>query len=292
MTQMRQQLAAWYGTFTTFDFCSILTLVMLAQVGPSQSVLRSVIATIAVVGIVVRPLQRSVGLWFTICVFYTAGIILNWWWLDNHVWLIGYLCLALLFAAATPEHQDLIVILNARWLIFLCMAFAVLWKLASPDYLTGSFFTETLLTDSRFFGFASLTTGIPIADLYANHTLIHGYVPGGIAQPPVLTTTGAVETVAAFMTWWTIGIESLLAVLFLLPSNRWVVACRSCVLLLFIGTTYWFAPVLGFGWALAICGLASVRQHGFRVAFLLAFFFVQLFQAPYESVFRALGFLN
>ena len=72
---------------------------------------------------------------------------------------------------------------------------------------------------------------------------------------------------SALLTWWTIGIETLLALAFLFPDRPFLVKYRHVLLLTFAFTTYSVARVPGFGWIWMILGVAPCRkgQHLFRL---------------------------
>jgi hypothetical protein len=88
--------------------------------------------------------------------------------------------------------------------------------------------------------------------------------------------------VATLMTWWTLAIESLAALAFLVrsgPLDRW----RNAILVVFVSTTYPFAPVLGFGWLLCIMGFAQCRndEPAWRSVYIALLVGMQLFQIPW-----------
>lgn len=68
---------------------------------------------------------------------------------------------------------------------------------------------------------------------------------------------------ALVLTWWTILIEAVVAVLFLWPEDRGPSRWRDPALLVFILTTYPVAPVIGFAWVLAAMGTAQSTRRGF-----------------------------
>ena len=52
-----------------------------------------------------------------------------------------------------------------------------------------------------------------------------------------------VALLACFLTWWTVLIEGLLGLLFLLPVSKKINTVRNVLLILFAVTTYSVAPV-------------------------------------------------
>lgn len=74
-----------------------------------------------------------------------------------------------------------------------------------------------------------------------------------------LIVTEQVRRLAGVMTWFTLVMEGILAVLFLVPrASARRAAVRSVVLLIFLVAVYPIAPVIGFGWILISMGLAQL----------------------------------
>ncbi len=298
---------------SNFELSLILTLVVLLLVSPSDSIIKVLLGACAMIGIALPRVRESLIFWCIVLTFYVAGMIQNWWRLDNHVWLIGYWCLAILIATGGPSSQrEHVLRLNAKWMISLCMAFAVIWKLISPDYLSGDFFEHALLVDSRFHGATSLLTGISsdsLSDVVEkSRTAATIGLKGSVLIVPadtfpeenpayryiVAVPDDAIQklmNVAQFLTWWTVLIESLIAMLFALPTRRNTVHLRNACLLSFIATTYLVAPVAGFGWILCILGMASSELSAYRWTYLTAFIAVQVYRMPYEAVLQAGGWI-
>ena len=73
-------------------------------------------------------------------------------------------------------------------------------------------------------------------------------------------------------------LETLVALLSVIPPGGRIEAARHASLLAFCVTTYALAPVAGFGWLLATMGLAQCRrdQRLLRGAYMAAFILILL----------------
>jgi hypothetical protein len=163
-----------------------------------------------------------------------------------------------------------------------------------PDYRDGSFFEFTLLADPRLAYFSAAATGLPAKALAENRQLVdllrEGHLLGSEVTSVVLSAAPQVRTMALAMTWWTVAIEGLLAVLFLLPDRPRTAALRNTLLLVFAITTYALAPVRGFGWMLMLLGMAQCgeRERFYRPLYLAALLLIQVYTLPVAAVWERL----
>ena len=116
----------------------------------------------------------------------------------------------------TPDTNKALAI-NGRLLIGLVFLFGCIWKFtASDNYIDGTFFQVTFLTDPRFEGFSRVAGGLD-QETYDN---LHDYVSqhrdaaatpddAHIEIPPQL------KTLAIAATAWNLFINAALAVVFL-----------------------------------------------------------------------------
>ena len=126
-----------------------MTLLLLLLYAEDVWYLRAGTYALAVAGLLYRPLTRSAAFWLTAAAFLTVGHAERWFQVDNHKYLITYWVLALGLAHLTPRPAEALRT-SARLLVGFAFALAVLQKLLSPDYLSGSFFEALLVTDRRF----------------------------------------------------------------------------------------------------------------------------------------------
>jgi len=219
---------------------------------------------LAIAGLVVPGLHRSRLLWTVLAAIMAAKTLDNWWLQDNHVFLLTYWMIALALALHLPApHQPLRTC--ARLLVGWAFAFATLWKVGlSPDFMSGSYFHYTFVTDARFFDLAEILGGVEPEVLRRNLAAIDRLFTGDTA----VAELGAPMTVgllARCATWWTVGIEAAIAVTFLWPENRGPSRLRDLALLTFGATTYLVASVWTFGWTLLTLGMCQVDPARARV---------------------------
>lgn len=268
-----------------------LTMLLLLVNTADNGLLFTPLAAWFALGAALPRLLRTSFFWYVTATVLGTAVWFTWESADNHRYLFVYWTLALCSVMSLQRsEQPLAMALTSRWLLGLCMLLAVAWKIASPDYLSGTFFHFELLADERFAHFANWTSGLSMEQLAENRALrdalTAGYLQGNSLNEAQLHGSGNVASIAQLLTWWTLGIEALIAGLFLTTANfirrpRLVLAA-SLSLLVFATTTYAVAPVRGFGGILMLLGLAQCEpdQKNLRYAFLLAFVLIQLSPLP------------
>jgi hypothetical protein len=285
-----------------FDLLARMTLILLAlRLDSGQSLLQTrgdwylklPILTLSIAGIAYAPLTRKASFWFLVTFIVAAAHIRNWHSIDNHKYLITYWCLSIACSLLTSDPRQFLAI-NARLLIGLSFAFATLWKVISPEFLNGTFFHFTLLTDQRFLRVFQLLGALHIGGV-ANETIIanrnafisllHSHAP---LMPVQLHDILWVGAVARVMAWWTVLVEGSVAVAFLWPARRRSI-WRDVLLVVFIVTTYPVASVVGFGWIVAILGIAQTTSGpAWRLIYLAFFATLPLAELPYGSLIKRL----
>src|SRR5688572_20109082 len=168
-----QWLADWeWPRLDPLRVLPLLTVVLLLTSAPDQWYLRGPLVAAFALGVVYRRWLAAPQYWYVVATLLGTTVYLNWESADNHKYLFVYWCLALCSAHALPREQQAAgLALSSRWLIGLCMLLAAAWKLASPDYLDGSFFHFTLLGDERFAHFTAQAAGLPLDQLAENRGL-------------------------------------------------------------------------------------------------------------------------
>ena len=238
---------------------------------------RFFIIAIACIGLIFPGQLKNRHLWTGLAIFTGLRLIISWPLSDNHAYLLFYWCLAVTVCLYSGDVKRFLSI-NARYLIGLAFAFATLWKLfLSPDFADGTFFSVNMLVDPRFEDFTKLVVGLSDAKFNELHDFVRQHVDGQIMGniiPPEIPAR--LFTVSYFLTYYTLIIESLVAVAFLWPLNKGLSKYRDYILLLFCITVYSVATVEGFGWLLLAMGVVQVYESGFRtrVLYILAFFIV------------------
>ena len=264
-----------------------LTLLVLMLHGSSGVGLEVMLMVLCGSMLVFPALLESRVLWLLVCgcVWWLNGV--DWLWIDNHQFLISYWCLACALAVQSDRTGE-ILRLNAATLVGFSFLFAVVWKLVGGEYIDGSFFYYSLLTDSRLEILGRLFGGAG-AEVFATASasvdaLIEFPDAGAVLTLP---EDAGLRRFGLIASWWTLFIEGAVAVAFLLRV-RWVGCCRGladALLIVFVATTYVFIPVVGFGNILALLGLAACpdERKKTRVAYLLLFALLQLIQLPWPA---------
>ncbi|MGH0034566.1 MAG: hypothetical protein ACQGVK_06025 [Myxococcota bacterium] len=240
---------------------------------------------LAGVGLLWPGLARRGVFWLALAAVACFRVGLDWMLADNHHYLMAVWCFALALSRLDDEPGAAAAV-NARRLVGLAFAFAVVWKaVLSPDFLDGRFFRVTLLVDSRFETAAVAWGGLDAATVAANDDTLAAFDPeaafdeadgsGGDAGPagdgPRLQEPPRLRAIAYGATAWTLVIEALVALCFLWPARLRARPdpgrLRDASLLAFCWTTYAIAPVVGFGWLLAALGLAQCERPRVRVLY-------------------------
>lgn len=290
MTRMRtviQRAKEVYSQAVDLDILisvPVLTLGVLLLHGGSAWYLTVPLTVLCIAGLAIRPLLSSPNYWLLLTAVLCFGNLRNWYEIDNHKYLTIWWSLALYCSLLTENPREALAT-QGRWLVGLCFGFAVLWKVIAPDYLTGSFFRMELLADGRFDDLARLVGGVPQYSLKFNLLRLAELKSFDSTLESVQLASGPrVPLLATFMTWWTIIIELVLALAWLLPDRFGLVRWRHPLLILFVLTTYSIANVVGYGWLLFIMGLAHCPpdHRRTRAMYYACFVFLHLFLIPFS----------
>ena len=208
-----------------------------------------------------RPrLVRQRWVWLAMSLCLMVHNLWHWSNLVNHEYLYTYWVLVCTIAvwSRTPRQ---VLSWNARWIIGLCFFFATLWKFLGGEYLDGSFLHLTFLLDHRLAMGAVLFGGLDLTTLAENRQLFETMqTSAAVLESQQLVTTPRMAAASLVLSYWTIFIEGLVAVSFLLTMPRWLSQNRDWVLMVFVITTYAVIPVLGFGALLMVMGLIQTKN--------------------------------
>ncbi len=262
-----------------------LTLLLLILHGSDSWQLDVPLQLLCGIALVSLPLTTSVVVWLAIA---GASILVNafqWYFIDNHKYLIVYWCIVCALATAAKDTDE-VMSTNARLLIGISFLFATGWKLLAGEYWDGSFLHYTFLTDPRVDIAASWLGNLGEDQLAENRRVV-----GALASQPAsgigasLTTTDRLRISTLVMSYWTLFIEALVAVAYLVRRPSWFHAARDYFLMAFICTTYFLLPVVGYANALALLGFTQceVDRKRTRLLYLVVFVIVQLTQIPWKN---------
>jgi hypothetical protein len=182
---------------------------------------------------------------------------------DNHHYLFGYWCLAVGLSLRTGGAEGALLLgRSASLLIGLCFACAVAAKLLSRAYRDGSFFTWELVSDPRFLPLATFA-GKLTPDLRQRHLDARFRVRRGLSRRASAPIPSELRGLAVGLTWWTVGIETVIALLFLWPAEG-LDGVRVLSLVVFALTTFVFVSVPSFGQVLLLMLLTTTGDPALR----------------------------
>lgn len=267
------------------EFCLIFTLITIVVTGPSHWYSRVPLVVLGFLGLSLRSARNSPWLWFSATLILLATNFRHWATLDNHKHLLGVWTLAVYFSLLSSNLRRCLRD-NAQALLTLVLVLAAGWKLASTDFRSGLFFEFTLLTDERFALLASQVGRLSQASLVNNREILLG-VTDSLSRPVPghLTTTPQIAILAAVMSHWTLAIEAVLALAWVIAWQRPRAYAHHVLLWVFVLTTYLVAPVIGFGCLLLVLGFTATRGsvREVRLGYIACTAIVLLYKAPWAQ---------
>jgi hypothetical protein len=267
-----------------FECCCVLTLLLLAFYPHDRWFTSLPLSVLTVLGLTFSALIEQSVFWVLAAVPIVWGVAFDWHSADNHKYLQAYWCLAIACATRCTNKQKALAS-TACYLIGAVFLIAALRKVFSADYLDGSFFLYELLFDGRFQRVAALFGGMPPHLVTFNETARKALTSYDSNLTSVsLELAGNLRGLAWLMTWWGLALETLIAAAFLIPERHALSRARNPLLLLFLLSSYWAAPVIGFGWVLAIMAIATTRddEQYSRIAYLVTVIVLQLYRIPWS----------
>jgi hypothetical protein len=224
------------------------------------------------------PWQRSPWFWLPLAIFRFVSVnSYDWAYANNHDCLTTYWCLAIACSLWLKDPMAAVAY-NGRLLIGLVFLVATLWKLSSPEYMSGKMFEYLLYHDNRFFEIARVFGDLTLRVGELDHVVYNKMA--ALSESISLRDDRFYRVLAKVLTWWTILIEGTIAILFLVKrSHKWAIF-GDLALLLFAVTTYPMVGVYSFAWLLSVLGLAQCPLEYRRLRFvymimpLYAFIFV------------------
>jgi len=265
----------------------LLTLLLLVFHPPRHFYVNLPLSVIALVAILMPPLRHSRVLWFLAALLVGAAAVGHWQTTDNHKYLLAYWCLAIGCSLWTSDPGPSLARI-ARWLVAAVFSIAVLQKLLSNDYLNSDFFYFALLFDERFAGLARHLGGVSEFSSELNESARRALVnyDSVLTAVKLSSESGSLPVVATFVTLWTVLLEAAIGVAHLAPRRTWLARWRHPLLLLFVFSTYLFAPVIGFGWLMIILGVAQLGPAAtrMRLVYLLSIVVLQAYKYPWPSL--------
>jgi uncharacterized protein YfiM (DUF2279 family) len=270
----------------TLPQATLLTVPVVLLYGSSAWFVGIPVAVLSLAALVFPSLRTRATLWSVVACFLLAGVSAGWTHEDNHKYLIAYWAVALACAGTAADGAQGLV-RAARLLIGLTFAFALLAKARSGDFWSGDFFHYSLLFDARFSGKLVALGVLDEASRRFNDVARQALLsPTSDLLAAKVASNGTVRALAAALTGWTLAIEAVIAFTFLVPARWRLARLRDSALLLFIGSAYAVAPVLGFATVLSAMGFVQCERERrrTRLAYLVCFVGTQLFRIPWAAL--------
>jgi len=267
---------------SAFDLALRLTLLDLLLRPVGDPIVRPLTVAFAAYGLLVPGRLRSKFVWMPLAFLTGLRVLLDWPLPDNHAYLLFYWCLAISISLFSRDSRRCLSF-NGRMMIGLAFAFSVLWKVfLSGDFMDGLFFRITMLTDRRFEWFTHAVGGLTAAEYENLKWFVAQHVDGQIpfSGTEIPAQPGRFVMVSQFLTYWTVFVESAVALLFLVPGERGLSRFRDFFLVLFSVTTYSVATVEGFGWLLIAMGVSQCgdERKAVRFLYIAAFFLIIVYK--------------
>jgi hypothetical protein len=237
----------------------LLTPIVLVAGSPARALAGAAISS---VGLILPRLRRMPVFWFALSVLYGGWFFAEYHKADDHLALAAYWYLAIALSLLTNAKQ-VVLRTNARLLIGATFMLAFVWKLRSPDFISGAFFEFELLTDPRFAPIAHLAGGLNTAELNEN-LLLMSAAPSTVQ----LVSNPQIQSIAKGLTLGALLLEPLVALSWLSPMKRLRTA-RHVSLIAFCLLTYFVVPVAGFGVILLSIAITHAEDSVMRKRYFL-----------------------
>lgn len=261
---------------------SALMLLLYGGSNPGMSVPLRVICGLLLIA---PDLIQSRPLWWTLLAALVIGNVQNWYLIDNHKYLMTYWTLAVAISLHTTNPRNVLA-QNAKVLIALVFGYAVLWKVAGGQYSDGSFLYWTILTDWRLRDLAVALTGLSGETLDQRTTALRDLGSlGGANASLAIPYVSSLGRLTVTLSWAVLIGEAIVSVLHSLPAPS-LRRLRHLSVILFIVSTYFLLPVVGFAFALAVLGFSQTTEDEWRwrLIYLALLGVIQLIVLPWKSL--------
>ena len=274
---MFQNILKKFGNIDFYNLALRLTLLdlILRPIGSWE--IRVPVLITSILGLVIPGLLKNPAIWFLLTVFTLSRVIVDWPLSDNHAYLLFLWCFAIFISAL--KKDKILLTKNARLMIGLVFLFAFIWKaFLSPDFLDKRFFSVNMIEDPRFSEFTQVTCNISKDDLNYFRDYVKQHVDGNLVFAEVINfNLKCINKIAGFLTYYTIVLELLIALFFLIPKKISISKYRDYFLILFCISVYSVATVEGFGWLLIAMGISQSDNKKLPILLYILSFFIILF---------------
>jgi hypothetical protein len=260
-----------------------LTLLLVVLHGATTPVASVAVRTLGLLMLVLPSLATRATLWWWMIAAVIVAVNADQWeMIDNHQYLITYWIVACCLTLSAPHLMPI----NARLLVAVAFAFAVVWKVIAGEYGNGGFFFVTFLTDGRLQKVAGAVSNEGLEGIrQAGRAITALSALGGDGSSLELVRDPRLVLGALGLSWAGLAVESAVAFFHLMPGLRWYRA-RHVSLMTFVAFTYLLLPVIGFGFVLGVLGFAQVRSDDLPLkrAYILLLCFLQLSLVPWRNL--------
>jgi hypothetical protein len=268
-----------FGSIDLYNLALRLTLLdlILRPIGSWE--IRVPVLITSILGLVIPGLLKNPAVWFLLTGFTLSRVILDWPLSDNHAYLLFLWCFAIFIS--TLRKDKILLAKNAKLMIGLVFTFAFIWKVfLSPDFLDKRFFGFAMVADPRFTEFTQLTCDITEDELYDFRDYITQHVDGHLLYSDVIDLNlNCINKISGFLTYYTIILELLVALFFLIPKKLAISKYRDYILIMFCISVYSVATVEGFGWLLIAMGISqNDNKKQIKLLYLLSFLVILMYR--------------
>ncbi|MCI0482865.1 MAG: hypothetical protein L0213_14900 [Candidatus Dadabacteria bacterium] len=276
------------GGMSIVDLSLRLTLLDMLLRPVGDRTVRPLTLAFAALGLLIPGQLRSRLIWLPLAFLTGLRVLLDWPLPDNHAYLLFYWCLAVTIALFSRDSERCLAF-NGKFLIGLAFAFALLWKaFLSGDFMDCRFFSIAMLTDPRFEAFTRSVLSLDDYEIDSLTLFVEQHIDGELPVQglDIPSLPSKLHLVSEILTYWTVLIESAVAILFLMPARAGVSRLRDAFLILFCATTYSVATVEGFGWLLIAMGVSQSGERREAVRYLYVAAFLLILVYSYLPMFR------
>lgn len=281
-----------------FDLILVMTLLMFLYITNDLPLYAIFIPLFTIPAILFERIRQSYFIWVFIFLYFGWFYIFKGTerYVPNHKYLyflFTLLIIITLYARKKSKEWFYIFKSSCQYMIGFIFLLATIGKFLAPEFLNGTFFKFTLLTDERFFNFTEIVGGIDKAKVWSTyHEFLDLKTTSNSLESIQLPDSNRLNILALYLSYWTILIEGAIALTFLVKESFVLSKYRNWVLLIFIVTTYPIATVPGFAILLALLAFISVRktksEKVWKLVYLITFMLIPLFKIPFMKIFETL----
>ena len=137
------------------------TLIMLMLHSSRYYFIQVLISVVCIIPLILPQYKLARPVWISLLLIMILLHIPYLYEMDNYTYIHIYLCLAILVCSYANDFESSMAF-NARIMIIIIFGFAAINKFFSADYLSGSFFHFSALTDNRFTKFFTSIKLLPV----------------------------------------------------------------------------------------------------------------------------------